>query len=131
MRLLVRSATAAVLITAAQLFIPAAQAQSQAPAAPQQSNPTQDLSDQKLDAMAAALGQVSSLLREYQQRLQTADPSEQPRIAEEGKGALKKAVEDQGLTIDEYNSIIVVAQNDPAVRNKLLQRLHPRAEEKE
>jgi hypothetical protein len=111
--------------------IPAAQAQSQAPAAPQQSNPAPDLSDQKLDAMAAALGQVTSLLQDFQQRLQTAEPSEKPRIAEEGRSALKKAVEDQGLTVDEYNSMIVVAQNDPGVRQKLLQRMHPRGEEKE
>ncbi|HEY7301427.1 MAG TPA: DUF4168 domain-containing protein [Xanthobacteraceae bacterium] len=118
-------------MTAAQLFIPAAQAQNQAPAAPEQSNRAADLSDQKLDATAAALEQVAVLMREYHQRLQTADASERPQIAEEGKSALKKAIEDQGLTIDEYNSIIVVAQNDPAVRDKILHRLHPPSEEKE
>jgi hypothetical protein len=48
-----------------------------------------------------------------------------------GQRRLKKAVEDQGLTIEEYNSIIVVAQNDPDVRNKILQRMHPPGEEKQ
>jgi hypothetical protein len=119
------------MLIAAQMCIPAAQAQSPAPVAPEQSNPAPELSDQKLDATAAALGLVASILGNYQQRLDAADPSERPRIAEEGKGALKQAIEGQGLTVDEYNSIIVVAQNDPAVRAKIIQRLHPPGEEKE
>ena len=34
-----------------------------------------------------------------------------------------KAVTDQGLSIDEFKTIMNLAQNDPAVRNKLMQRL--------
>jgi hypothetical protein len=36
---------------------------------------------------------------------------------------MTKAVTDQGLSVDEYTSIIEVAQNDAEVRNKLLQRM--------
>jgi hypothetical protein len=36
-----------------------------------------------------------------------------------------KAVTDQGLSVEEYTSIMVVAQNDPMVRQKILQRLKP------
>jgi hypothetical protein len=36
---------------------------------------------------------------------------------------LEKAVTDQGLSVDEYNSIIRTAQNDPTVREKLTQRI--------
>jgi len=36
---------------------------------------------------------------------------------------MQKAVTDQGLSVDEYNSIIRTAQNDPAVRQKLAQRI--------
>jgi hypothetical protein len=78
------------------------------------------------------LGQVASLLRDYQGRLlQATEPADKQRIAEEGNSARKKAVEDQGLTIEEYNSIIMAAQNDPEVRNKILQRMHRRGEEKQ
>ena len=132
MRLLIPSVAAAALIAAGQLCVPA-NAQNPSPSpAPEQSAPVPNLSDQKLDAAAAALGQVASLLRDYQQRLLAAtEPADKQRIAQEGNGALKKAVEDQGLTIEEYNSIIVVAQNDPEVRNKILQRMHPPGEEKQ
>ena len=132
MRLLLPSVAAAALIAAGQLCIPA-NAQNPSPSpGPEQSVPAPNLSDQKLDAAAAALGQVASLLRDYQQRLlQATEPADKQRIAQEGNGALKKAVEDQGLTIEEYNSIIVVAQNDPEVRNKILQRMQPPGEEKQ
>jgi hypothetical protein len=132
MRLSISSVAAAVLIAVGQLCIPA-NAQNPSPSlAPEQSAPAPNLSDQKLDAAAAALGQVASLLRDYQQRLLAAtEPADKQRIAQEGNGALKKAVEDQGLTIEEYNSIIVVAQNDPEVRNRILQRMHPPGEEKQ
>jgi hypothetical protein len=36
-----------------------------------------------------------------------------------------KAVTDKGLSVEEYTSILEVAENDPAVREKILQRLHP------
>ena len=132
MRLLIPSVAAAVLTAVGQLCIPA-NAQNPSPSpAPEQSVPAPNLSDQKLDAAAAALVQVSSLLRDYQERLQQAtEPADKQRIAEEGNSALKKAVEAQGLTIEEYNSIIVVAQNDQEVRNKILQRMHRPGEEKQ
>jgi len=63
--------------------------------------------------------------QDYQQRIATAAPSDKQRIAEEAGDALEKAVTDQGLSVDEFNKIIVVAQNDPAVLEKIRQRLRP------
>ena len=94
------------------------QPQSPAPAYPATSIP-----DQKLDAAAAAMQRVASLKRDYLQQLEAASPDDQPRIAVEAGNALEKAVTDEGLSVEEYTNIIEVAQNDPAVRNKLLQRL--------
>ena len=36
-----------------------------------------------------------------------------------------KAITDQGLSVEEYTLILVVAQNDPVVREKILQRIGP------
>ena len=38
---------------------------------------------------------------------------------------MSKAVTDQGLSLEEFNSIIRVAQSDPDVREKILQRVKP------
>jgi Domain of unknown function (DUF4168) len=36
---------------------------------------------------------------------------------------MEKAVTDQGLSVEEYTTILKVAQNDPVVRGKLVQRM--------
>jgi len=86
-----------------------------------------DISDQKLDAAAAAIERVASLKQDYQQRIDAAAPSDKERIANEAINALAKAITDQGLSVGEYDSILEVAQNDPEVREKIRQRIHPSA----
>ena len=58
-----------------------------------------------------------------EQKLVKAPTDQKAKLADEASDAMAKAVKDQGLSVEEYTSIIEVAQNDPVVRNKLLQRL--------
>lgn len=83
------------------------------------------VSDQKLDQAAAAIARVSYLRQNYERQLAQADPADRPKIEQQGTQALAQAVKDQGLSVDEYNSIIQRAQQDPNVRQKLLKRLEP------
>jgi hypothetical protein len=117
---------AAALTTGWLISVPAsiAQAQSTSPApSPAPSQQTPAISDQKLDAAANAIKEVAAVKDKYQQRLQAASPSDKDGIVNEANAALTKAITDQGLSIEEYNSILVVAQNDPTVREKILQRI--------
>jgi hypothetical protein len=82
-----------------------------------------NIPDQKLDAAAAAAQRVTSLNRDYQQRIAAAAPADKERILNEAHSALQKAVTDQGLSVEDYNSIMEVAQNDPGVREKFRQRI--------
>jgi hypothetical protein len=50
-------------------------------------------------------------------------PDDQPRIADEASTALEKAVTDQGLSVEEYSAIVEMAQNDPQVLQKIIERL--------
>lgn len=81
------------------------------------------ISDQKLGAAAAAMQQVSTLRQTYQQQIAQAPDSDKPRLTGEANQALAKAVTDQGLSLDEYNSILQEAQRNPTVRDGLLQRM--------
>jgi hypothetical protein len=122
MRSLMQPVAVAVLVAIWHFCtVPPANAQAQLPGiqAPQVPN----ISDQKLDAVAIALVIVTRLRQDYQEQIAGAAPSERERIADEGNSALDKAVTDQGLSVEEFNTIIVVAQNDPNVREKILQRL--------
>jgi Domain of unknown function (DUF4168) len=118
---------AATILTVAWLFsVPIANAQTQSPS-PSEQTP-KNIPDQKLDAAAAALEPVASVKEDYQRRIKAADPSDRNRLAEEAHNALVKAVTDRGLSVEEYTSILQVAENDPDVREKILQRMHPPAD---
>jgi hypothetical protein len=90
---------------------------------PAPTNPTTSIPDQKLDAAAAAIQRIASLKRDYQQLLEDAPTDDQPRIADEANIALEKAVTDQGLSVQEYTAIVEMAQNDPQVRQQIIERI--------
>ena len=131
---LLRSFAAAALSVSALLLIPAANAQMNPPQArpqaqspqtqlPQSQPPSAPISDDKLTAAAAAIGQVTTIRQSYESKIAVASASDKQRLTKEADDALTKAVTDQGLSVDEYNSIIRTAQNDPVVRQKLTQRI--------
>ena len=126
-RLLTRCLFAVALIGAWHSSVSPASAQTQTPGLVA---PAPDITDQKLDAAAAALQHVAMLQQAYRQRLaETAAPADKERIVAEASNAMTKAVADQGLSVEEYSSIIEVAQNDPEVRGKILQRIRPSQKE--
>jgi len=117
---------AAILATA----VPAANAQVQnapaQPSAPSPSQPSQNIPDQKLDATAAALDQIADVKESYTKKIEaTPSESDKQQLVDDANKALVKAVTDQGLSVEEYTSIMVVAQSDPMVRQKILQRMKP------
>jgi hypothetical protein len=119
---------AATALTAWLLSVPLANAQTQSPSPGASEQTPKNIPDQKLDAAAAALEQVASVKEDYKRRIKAADPSDRNRLAEEAHNALVKAVTDRGLSVEEYTSILQLAENDPDVREKILQRMHPPAD---
>ena len=122
MRIFTRLLAATVLAAAWQISGPAASAQDR-PSSPSDQSPTtglaqpsQKIPDQKLDAVAAALQRVAKLQEDFEQQMK--------RVAAEAKEAATKAVTEQGLSVEEYTSILETAQSDPDVREKLLQRIN-------
>jgi len=127
MRGLMRSTAASLLIAAGFLFVPAANAQVQS-SSPDLSERAPNIPDQKLDAAAAAIERVASLKQDYQQRIAVAAPADKERMLNEAVNALAKAVTDNGLSVEEYVSFLVVTQNNPDVREKIRQRIRPSAQ---
>ena len=105
-----------------------ANAQAQSPGAgPSEQAPHQlpDISDQQLDAAAAALDRMAGIRQDYEAQISKAEPSEKEHIVDEGNRALEKVVMDHGLSVEEFNNIIVVARLNPDLREKILRRLRP------
>ena len=118
----------ALTLTAAGLLVmPAAHAQQQSPSGsvitPGPATTPTNVPDKKLDAAAAALKKVSVIKNKYDQQLAEAPVAEKERLEGEAGDAMAKAVIDQGLSIEEYTTILTVAQKNPVVRDKLLQRM--------
>src|SRR5258708_35928868 len=98
--------------------VPATQAQQKSADTPPAVS-TANISDHKIDAVAAAAKRVVAIGDNYEQKLaKAAGDSEKEKIVNEANQAITKAVNDQGLSVDEYVSIMKVAQNDPEVRDK-------------
>ena len=117
-----------VLTAAGLLFMPAANAQQQSPSGPSATAPSPtttptDIPDKKLDAAAAAVKKVSDINNTLEHKLAEAPVAEKERLEGEAGDAMEKAVTDQGLSVDEYTTILELAQNDPIVRNKMVQRM--------
>ncbi len=123
MRRSIPFAAAAVI---AAWFMPASDAHAQSPspsAKPGAAAPAASIPDHKLDAAAAAIQRVAKVSQDFQEQIAAAAPPEKERIAKQANTEMVKAVTDQGLSVDEYNSIVDVAQKDPAVHDKIIQRL--------
>jgi hypothetical protein len=123
MRRLMRPLAAAAVAAVGLMAVPAAQAQVQT--APGTTAAPMNIPDHKLDAAAAAIGRVAKLSQDYQEQIAAAPPPEKERLAKEANSAMVKAVNDQGLSVDEYNTIVDTAQKDPKVHEKIMQRLQP------
>lgn len=128
-----RSYMSALALTAAFALLLPANAQDQqkqspsssppAATAPDQSGPAADIPEQKLDAAAAAVKNVTAVRQSYEDKLAAAPTTDKKRIVDEAQQAMAKAVTDQGLSLEEYTKILQVAQNDPTVQNKIIERL--------
>ena len=79
--------------------------------------PSEKIPDHKLDAAAAILQRVAKLQEDFHQQME--------RVAEQAKKQAEKAITEQGLSVEEYTSILETAQKDPDVREKLLARIPP------
>ena len=125
MRLFTRLLAAAITSAGCYLSFPAVDVLAQSPpSGPSTSAP--DLSDQKLSAAAAALERVVGLQNDYRQRIAEAEaPADKERLVAEANNELAKAVTEQGLSVEEYSSILDVARDDPEIRGKILQRIRP------
>jgi hypothetical protein len=111
----------ALIVAVLPVPLSTSQAQSQPPA---HSNPSQNIPDQKLDKAAAVLRQISSIKLSYHQQLNEAPtPTAKANLAKEADDQITKAITKAGLSPQEYDAIIEVAQNDPDVRQKLLRRI--------
>ncbi|MDP9808408.1 hypothetical protein J2W42_001246 [Rhizobium tibeticum] len=126
---------AAALLTAAAFglvpFSTPASAQEAAPekqpiqAQPESKGEAAAVSDQKIEAFAVAYLQVDKIRQEYAAKLEaTQDAGAKQQLQTEGSKQMVQAVEGSpGISVEEYNSILTAAQNDPALVKRVQEKL--------
>lgn len=114
------------IVLASAALAAATLAQAQSPSPSSNAGPSTapaGIPDGKLDAAATAARNAADIKDIFDRKLAAAPVEDKRRIAIEADKAMVKAVIDQGLTLDEFKAIMRLAQNDPDVRSRFVQRL--------
>jgi hypothetical protein len=94
------------------------------PSVPQTQNsalPQENVDDATVHKVGAALRQVATIRQQYAQRAQAMDSPEQRQgLTEHARNDMVKAIGDQGLSVQQYQQVIQMAQADESLKQRLL-----------
>ena len=80
-----------------------------------------DVSDQTVSQVGKAVAQIMKLRQSLEEDMSTARSDEERQsLAAEVESAAVRAVDEQGLSITEYNEVMTAAQNDPELEERVL-----------
>jgi hypothetical protein len=120
-----RSAALAAALVVAMATTPAfAQQSGRSSAAPQVPGATQqqgELTDAMVQKVGTALRHMATIRQDYARRAQaTNSQQQQQELTNQAERDMTKAISDQGLSVQQYNQVIQMAQNDPTLKQRLL-----------
>jgi len=79
------------------------------------------LSDTTVQKVGKALRQAATIRQQYSDRAQaTKSQEQQQQLTEQAQGDMIKAINEQGLSVQQYNQVIQMAQADPSLKERLL-----------
>ncbi|NHA15430.1 DUF4168 domain-containing protein [Thioalkalivibrio sp. XN279] len=94
----------------------------------EQAAPRAEVSSAKLDQFVVALERVHSIGNQASAEMeQSRDMEEAQQIQQNAQGQMIEAVEEAGLTVDEYNRIAQLMNSDPEVQERINSRLEERS----
>jgi hypothetical protein len=120
--LVIAGVTAAVMFLGAGLSAAHAQEQQQ-PAMPQQ------LTQGQIESFAEAALDVQQVHQDLNAQMQSAqDTQEVERLQEQARQNAQRAIEDNGLSVDEYNGILQAANQDPQLYAMIVDVMEQKAQ---
>lgn len=78
-----------------------------------------DLKDDKLHGFIDAAHEIVSIREEFASRIEEAEADERPALQAEATEHMAKAIEDNGLAIEEYREIGYLLENEDELSNRL------------
>lgn len=129
MTLITNFRLAALALTAGLVAAPAAYAE-QPPAMQlaqdeQQQPAQQDIQpdEEQLESFVVATVRIINIQQQAQQEMQAAEPEQQEQVRAQALQEIVAAVENEGLTVDEYNGIVQQVESDPELGQTVQQRI--------
>ena len=131
---LVALALSAGLLAAPPAFAQTAQTEQQPaqsePAAPSEQPAAVEPDEEQLDSFVEATVRIIAIQRDAQREITAAEePEQQEQVRDEALQLIVAAVEQEGLTVDEYNGIVQHVQNDPELGETVQQRIQEQISE--
>jgi len=91
------------------------------PGAPGAAIQQSDLSDAMVHKVGAALRQTVTIRQKYAEQAQTTKSEQQQEaLTAQAQTEMLQAISDQGLSVQQYNQVIQMAQADPNLKQRLL-----------
>jgi hypothetical protein len=108
----------------AETAAPAIQlAQDEQPAQPEQPAAVQP-DEAQLESFVTATVRIISIQHQAQQQMSaTAEPEQQKQVRDQALQMIVAAVEDEGLSVEEYNGIVQQVESDPELGETVKQRI--------
>jgi len=77
--------------------------------------------DATVGKAGAALHDVAQLQQKYQGKMDSATPQQKQGLSEQANAEAVQAIQAHGLSVQEYSQVIRTAQNNPQLKQRLLQ----------
>jgi hypothetical protein len=86
-------------------------------------------SDKEIQAFAAAASEVRQLNQKWVPKVQAAaqeGPDAEQKTRQQAMAEITQAVQKKGLSVDQYNNMVELAQTDPEVQRKVQEHMQPK-----
>lgn len=80
----------------------------------------QTIPDAEIGKAGAALHDVAKLQEKFQGQMEQASPDQKKGLSEQANAEAVQAIQSRGLSVQEYSQVVRTAQNDPQVKQRLL-----------
>lgn len=92
--------------------------------APHQQVEMRDVSSQEIRQVSEAYVEISAIQQEYQAKLgNVQDPEEAQRLQQQANEEMTQVVVDSGMEVDAYNEIMLMAQMNEELRDRILEKV--------
>jgi len=91
-----------------------------APTMPGASTQAGEMSDAMVQKVGTALKHVMAIRQQYAQQAQSVDTPKRQDLRTKAERDMVKAIDDQGLSLDQYDQAIQMAQSDQRLRDRLV-----------